>query len=82
MTTKSTVIPGIELPTATELKPSQPFGAGDKPPKKSATIREADNGFIVSVYAGAFSEEWVFNTMSKAIKAIVAFLNVKTEDEE
>jgi hypothetical protein len=82
MAQKSTVIPGIELPTATELRTSQPFVADTKPAKKSATIREADNGFIVSVYAGSFSEEWVFNTMSKAIKAIIAFLNVKTEDEE
>lgn len=81
MAAKSTVIPGIELPTAEDLKPVS-IVAELKPVKKSATIREADNGFIVSVYAGSFNEEWVFNSMPKAIKAIVAFLNVKTEDEE
>lgn len=81
MANKSTIIQGIEMPTASDLKPVTSISEM-KPPKKSATIREADNGFIVSVYAGSFNEEWVFNTLSKAIKAIVAFLNTKMEDEE
>ena len=48
--------------------------------KKSVTIREADNGFILTVFAGDFSEEWVFGRLSKAIRAIVAFLNTVTEE--
>jgi hypothetical protein len=47
--------------------------------KKEITIREADNGYILSVWAGAFKEEWVFNRLSKAIRAIVAFLTTTEE---
>lgn len=51
--------------------------------KKEVTIREADNGYILKVYAGPFlSEEWVFGSLKKSIKAIVAFLSTQTEDEE
>ena len=49
--------------------------------KKEVTIREVDNGYILQVWAGPFKEEWVFGKLGKAIKAIIAFLNVKTEDE-
>lgn len=81
MAQKSTIIPGIELPSTAEMV--TPVTLSEiKIPKKSATIREADNGFIISVYAGSFSEEWVFNSLSKAIKAIIAFLSTKTEDEK
>jgi hypothetical protein len=78
MATKSKVIEGIELPMATEFQPTSIMTS--RPIKKSASIREADNGFIVHVDAGVFSEEWVFLTLPKAIKAIIAFLNT-TEDE-
>lgn len=81
MATKSTIIQGIELPTAEDLKPTTAI-VNMKPPKRTATIREADNGFIVTVYAGSFNEEWVFNSLSKSIKAIIAFLNMKVEDEK
>ena len=50
--------------------------------KKEVTIREADNGYILKVWAGSFHEEWVFGRLSKAMKAIVAFLNINEEMEE
>ena|SRR3990170_6952005 len=50
--------------------------------KKEVTIREADNGYILDVYAGPFHEVWVFGSLRKSIKAIIAFLNTKSEDEE
>jgi hypothetical protein len=53
-----------------------------KPPKKEVHIREVDNGYVLTVYAGAFREEWAFLKLSKAIKAIIAFLNTEMEDEK
>ena len=50
--------------------------------KKEVTLREVDNGYILTVWAGAFKEEWVFGTLSKSLKAIAAFLSTTTEDEK
>jgi hypothetical protein len=50
--------------------------------KKEVTIREVDNGYILTVWAGPFKEEWVFGSLKKSIKAIVAFLNTQEETED
>ncbi len=52
--------------------------------KREVTIREADNGYILSVWAGTFREEWVFGSLKKSMKAVIAFLSTteKTEEEE
>lgn len=69
----------IEVP----LSDGSPVPPPSKPKvkiKKEITIREADNGYILVVWAGPFKEEWVFNSLSKAIRAIVAFLNTEMEE--
>lgn len=68
----------IEVPLS-EDRPVPPPSIPKVKIKKEITIREADNGYILSVWAGAFKEEWVFNRLSKAIRAIVAFLNTTEE---
>lgn len=72
----------IETPLSDD-SPVPPPSVAKKPKvKKEITIREADNGYILSVWAGTFREEWVFGSLRKSIKAIVAFLTANTEDDK
>jgi len=70
----------IEVPLSNDVAVPPPSPPPKRRVKKEITIREADNGYILSVWAGLFKEEWVFNNLSKAIRAIVAFLNTTTEE--
>ena len=74
----------IETPLSNDFAVPPPTIQPKPRIKKEVTIREVDNGYILKVWSGPFMEEWVFGTLSKAIKATVAFLRTKeeTEDEE
>lgn len=73
------IVGGMDLPVEVDVAISAPVEIPKPRIKREITIREADNGYILSVWAGTFKEEWVFNRLSKAIRAIVAFLNTTEE---
>ncbi len=49
--------------------------------KKDIFIRETDNGYLMTVHADAFSEEWCFTKLKQVVKTVAAFFQAPIQNE-